>query len=155
MVWPVGFLRFGEGTLTTLWDFAERCGWKLDHALNGWSRRGIPKHSESDNDNYNTEEVDVNKLVRVDPFQGDRSDGFFLALFVRDEITRDCTNRANYRSPEEKQKDVVVLKEEYSREENHSCCLSEEEKRKRKKDKERERQKCKKKRKKLKIANVM
>ena len=95
------------------------------------------------------EEIDVDKLVRVDPFQGDRSDGFFLALFVRDEVTRESTKRANC-SPEDKLKDVSLLKEE-PKDNKYSCCMSAEEKRKRKKDKERERQKCKKKRKKLNI----
>ena len=50
---------------------AERLGFKLEKALPDWPRRGFPLFDDCEN------------LVRVNPNK-DKTDGFFLALFVRD-----------------------------------------------------------------------
>ena len=54
-----------------------RNGWELADAIREWPRRGMVNDMKKDNG------FDVKKVLRVDPFQGDQSDGFFVALFVR------------------------------------------------------------------------
>ena len=63
---------------------AKELGWRIGHPLTSWHRRGLaPRDSDSDGD----EDSEHAKYVRVDPFRGDTSEGFFLVLFERDTHT--------------------------------------------------------------------
>ena len=64
-------VRENETVVASVLAEAERLGFKLEKALPDWPRRGFPLFDDCEN------------LVRVNPNK-DKTDGFFLALFVRD-----------------------------------------------------------------------
>ncbi|QDZ24370.1 rRNA methyltransferase [Chloropicon primus] len=67
-------VRENETVVASVLAEAERLGFQLEKALPQWPRRGYPLFETCD------------KLVRVNPNK-DKSDGFFLALFVRKQKT--------------------------------------------------------------------
>ena len=82
------FREENEAVIEAALEFATRHGWSIGHPFAGWHRRGAAAAAGpgggGDNGGGDGDVPWLRRVVRVDPFLGDRSDGFFLCLFVRD-----------------------------------------------------------------------
>lgn len=77
---------------------AKQMGWSIGHPFKSWHRRG--------KEQYQHDGIDCEKFMRVDPFQGDESEGFFLVLFLRSReyIDNEMTSTKSHRPAPERTK---------------------------------------------------